>query len=133
MPAQVSAPFKPADPPKRGKAGFPNTTIAKGAGAAGEFRYVEEGPREIKRSTGSTSAFRPSGSYRRGVEKTIAPFPEYIEENEAALQKQRREQQKARIAESNSRTSFRPTSTQKSDVTASIIRKEVESEPISFY
>lgn len=35
-----SGPFKPANPPKRGGPGVPNTTISKGKGVAGEWEYI---------------------------------------------------------------------------------------------
>ena len=42
----TTLPFKPVNPPKRGGAGVPNTTISKGKGVAGEWEYIILPPAE---------------------------------------------------------------------------------------
>lgn len=128
--ARVSElPFKPANPPKRGGPGVPNTTISKGKGIAGEWEYILGA--DIKDTTGKKSEaemeknmvpFKPASL----TSKTIGRIIEYIHDPEGpklVAESARKKAESQRLATTGA---WRPNvNAVKTDMVRSIIRMNI--------
>ncbi|PNH11892.1 hypothetical protein TSOC_001211 [Tetrabaena socialis] len=139
--ARQAPPFRPANPPKRGGAGVPNTTISKGKGVAGEYEYVvgsdpSVAPRDPNNPTASPAkaagaegdkpeggpAFRPASLNPRHLGRQ----PEYLHDPEAPRLDAEHARKKAESQRLANAGQWRPNDAKKTDMVRSIVRMNLK-------
>mmetsp|Transcript_24220 Transcript_24220/g.52925 ORF Transcript_24220/g.52925 Transcript_24220/m.52925 type:complete len:340 (+) Transcript_24220:316-1335(+) len=140
--ARVSdLPFKPSNPGKKGTFGVPNTTISKGEGIAGEWKYVMQAAPGSAGTDGGAAAGETSGSgggAAAGESKDLTPFRpsnahvgkrlnhiEYIHDPEGPKMKAESEKKKAESARIAASGAWRPNMSYKSDMVRSIVKMNI--------
>eukprot|EP00798_Chlamydomonas_sp_ICE-L_P019100 gene19100-25704_t len=115
-------PFKPSNPPKRGGAGVPNTTISKGKGVAGEWEYLTpHDPTPKPPPAAVENPFKPSNQHVGGRTNHI----EYIHDPEEPKMEKTAARKKAESAKLASTGAWKPNMNKKSDFCRSIVRMNI--------
>ena len=123
----VDAPFKPANPPKFGKAGYVSRTLAsKATGVSGEYEYKPLGEsKKLPVSDPAGDPFKIAGNPKSGRHATLEKFPCYEADPEGIkmeAHRQARKNARARLAASDP---WKYNSVIKTDKTRSIMRMNV--------
>jgi len=120
------APFKPTHPGKKGGAGVPGRTLGgKGAGVAGEYGYVAEGPKAPQHGDHVEVPFRPSHPPKLGHNATLNRFPEYREDPIELKIARKKEAIAAEKELMKDKSAFVPPGGIKAGATASVLRKNL--------
>ncbi|GMH42572.1 hypothetical protein BSKO_10491 [Bryopsis sp. KO-2023] len=118
----TEAPFKPANPPKRGLAGFPGRLVGgKGLGVSGEFRYVPLGEAARQRIKPPDVPFRYSGPPKKGCCPTFGRFPEHVPDPETLKMQAARDLSKMEREKLAGHNPWRPTIKKRVDCVRSIL------------
>mmetsp|Transcript_5963 Transcript_5963/g.15189 ORF Transcript_5963/g.15189 Transcript_5963/m.15189 type:complete len:321 (-) Transcript_5963:304-1266(-) len=122
------APFRPANPPKKGGAGVPGVTMGgKGKGVCGEYEYQELGPAPLEKADDKIEKpFRPSHPPKLGPNGTLNKFPKYMEDPLDLKLAKDKEARRAEMDRLGKVAPFVPPSTTKKGATASVLRMNLK-------
>jgi len=122
------AAFRPANPPKKGLAGYSGTTMSK-------YAYVAEGPKQVAvrkvlaEGEQAKEPFRPSNPPKAGYNMTLNKFPLHMHDQydrKEVARKANLDEQKKKQKQCGERQAFIPSATPKSTRTPSVFRMNIK-------
>lgn len=121
-------PFRPANPSKKGGAGTAlkfRTVAQKAEGTGTEFKYMEQGPDPKRPPKKEIIPWSPASIPKKGEPGAINKFPEHLADPLALKLAERKEALANHKKKNVGAGYFIPSSTPKSDVTASVMRMNI--------
>jgi len=121
-------PFRPANPQKKGGPGTAmkfRTVAQRAEGTGTEFKYMEQGPDPKKPPKREIVPWSPASIPKKGEPGAINKFPEHQADPLAEKIARRKAEKEAHQKKNVGAGYFIPSSTPKSDVTASVMRMNI--------